>query len=86
MHGGKTRIRMRLKDAAAGSRGLTIAAVTAAAMKRLESVKNGETVSLTVHALPQSAPRFTYNAIGYLPGTIRMPVRFCSRRIWIIWA
>jgi Zn-dependent M28 family amino/carboxypeptidase len=32
-------------------------------------VKDGETVALAIHMVPQSAPRYTYNAIGYLPGT-----------------
>ncbi len=69
MLGGKPRISMRLADAPANHHRLTLAALSAEAMTRLESVKDGETVSLIVHAAPQSAPRFTYNAIGYLPGT-----------------
>ena len=69
MLGGKPRISMRLADASAEHHGVTLAALTPAAMAKIEGVKDGETVSLTVHAMPQTAPRFTYNAIGYLPGT-----------------
>ncbi len=69
MLGGKTRISMRLADAPAEQHRVTVAALSAGAVTRLESVKDGETVSLTVNAAPQTAPRFTYNAIGYLPGT-----------------
>jgi hypothetical protein len=69
MLGGKARISMRLADAPAEHHGATLAALTPAAMATLQSFKDGETVSLTVHAAPQMAPRFTYNAIGYLPGT-----------------
>jgi Zn-dependent M28 family amino/carboxypeptidase len=38
-------------------------------MAKLAALKDAETVSLTVHAVPQAVPRFTYNAIGYLPGS-----------------
>lgn len=69
MVGGQTRIPIRLEDGPAAHSGGTIAALTPAAMAKLSSLKDGETVSLTVHATPQTAPRFTYNAIGYLPGT-----------------
>jgi hypothetical protein len=69
MIGGQTRIPIRLEDAPAGRSGVTIVTLTPAAMTKLEAVKDGETVSLTFHAIPQSAPRFTYNAIGYLPGS-----------------
>jgi hypothetical protein len=69
MLGGKPRISMRLADAPAEHHGATLAALTPAAMVKLSSFKDGETVSLTMHAVPQTAPRFTFNAIGYLPGT-----------------
>jgi aminopeptidase YwaD len=69
MLGGKPRISMRLADAPAEHYGATLAALTPAAMASLQRVKDGGTVLLTVHAVPQGAPRFTYNAIGYLPGT-----------------
>jgi aminopeptidase YwaD len=66
---GKPRISMRLEDEPAEHDGATLAALTSAAMAKLSTVKQGETVSLTVHVVPQTAPRYTYNAIGYLPGT-----------------
>jgi len=69
MLGGQARIPIRLADGPAEQHGVTIAALTPVAMAKLQGFKNGETVSLTVHAAPQTAPRFTYNAIGYLPGT-----------------
>jgi Peptidase family M28 len=68
MTGGKTRIAMRLADAPMHERP-TMVALTPAAMGKMESVKDGETVALAIHMVPQSAPRYTYNAIGYLPGT-----------------
>jgi aminopeptidase YwaD len=68
MLGGKPRISMLLADAPAEQARVTIAALSAEAMTKLESVKDGATVSLTVNAAPQTGPRFTYNAIGYLPG------------------
>jgi hypothetical protein len=67
-NGGEPRIPIHLVDGPAGHR-VSIAALTPAAMAELQHVKDGETVSLTFHAAPQPAPRFTYNAIGYLPGT-----------------
>jgi hypothetical protein len=69
MLGGQTRIPIRLEDGPAEQHGVTIAALTPAAMAKLSRLKQGEAVSLTVHAAPQTTPRFTYNAIGYLPGT-----------------
>ena len=68
MTGGKTRIAMRLADAAVHERP-TMVALTPVAMGKMENVKDGETVALAIHMVPQSAPRYTYNAIGYLPGT-----------------
>jgi aminopeptidase YwaD len=68
MLGGKARISMRLEDGPPEHHAVTLAALTPAAMAKLAALKDAETVSLTVHAVPQTAPRFTYNAIGYLPG------------------
>jgi hypothetical protein len=66
--GGKTRIAMRLADAPARHERPTIVALTPEAMGKIETVKDGETVALAVQVVPQNAPRYTYNAIGYLPG------------------
>ena len=68
MLGGKPRISMLLADAPTEQPRVTLAALSAEAMTKLERVKDGATVSLTVNAAPQTGPRFTYNAIGYLPG------------------
>jgi hypothetical protein len=69
MFGGKPRISMRLIDAPAERGGLTVVALKPQAMAKLKNVKDGETVELAVRAIPESVPRYTYNAIGYLPGT-----------------
>jgi aminopeptidase YwaD len=69
MIGGKTRVSVRLKDAPESRGGVTIVAADAAAMARLTKVKEGEIVTLTLHAVPQTKPRETFNAIGYLEGT-----------------
>ncbi|MGB9418731.1 MAG: M28 family peptidase [Acidobacteriaceae bacterium] len=69
MLGGKARISMRLEDGPPEHHAVTLAALTPAAMAKLAPLKDAETVSLTVHSVPQTAPRFTYNAIGYLPGS-----------------
>jgi hypothetical protein len=69
MMGGKARISMRLEDGPPEHHAVTLAALTPAAMAKVAALKDAETVSLTIHAVPQTAPRFTYNAIGYLPGS-----------------
>ena len=69
MSGGKTRVSIRLKDAPESRGGVTMVMADAAAMAKLTSVKDGETVGLTLQALPFTRPRETFNAIGYLEGT-----------------
>ena len=69
MFGGKTRVSVRLKDAAASRGGVTIVTVGVAAMAKLTEVKTGETVALTLHEVSQTKARETFNAIGYLEGT-----------------
>jgi hypothetical protein len=69
MMGGKARISMRLEDGPPEHHAVTLAALTPAAMAKVAALKDAETVSLTIHAVPQTVPRFTYNAIGYLPGS-----------------
>jgi aminopeptidase YwaD len=68
MFGGKTRVPVRLKDAPAKA-STTMVAVTPERMAKLAQVKDGETVSLTLHEVPQTKPRETFNAIGYLEGS-----------------
>ncbi len=67
--GGKTRVSVRLKDSPERGGGRNIAVLTAAAVARLASEKDGASATLAVQLLPQPVPRDTYNAIGYLPGT-----------------
>jgi len=67
--GGKTRLPMRLKDAPSGGGRASVMSVSASTMAMLAGAKDGETVSLAVHEVPQAKPRETYNAIGYLPGS-----------------
>ena len=70
MVGGKTETPIRLKDAAPAERGqLTVAILHAPAMASLSGVAAGTEVSVSVHRAPESAPRNTFNAIGYLPGS-----------------
>jgi aminopeptidase YwaD len=69
MVGGKTRVSVRLKDAPAQCAGLTIVTVSGETMAKLAAEKDGATVGLTLHTLPLTKPRETYNAIGYLEGT-----------------
>ncbi len=69
MFGGKTRVSVRLKDAAESRGGVTIVTAGAAALAKLAEVKDGDAVALTLHAVPQTKARETFNAIGYLEGT-----------------
>lgn len=69
MFGGKTRVSIRLKDAAEARGGVTIVTAGAASMAKLGRVKDGETVALTLHEVLQTKARETFNAIGYLEGT-----------------
>jgi len=68
MFGGKTRVPVRLKGEP-GRAGATIVAVNPDRLKQLAAVKDGETVTLTLHEVQQEKPRQTFNAIGYLEGT-----------------
>lgn len=67
--GGHTRVGVRLKDSTRPAGGRNIAVLTATAMTRLASEKDGAHAELDVHVKPQATPRKTFNAIGYLPGT-----------------
>lgn len=67
--GGKTRTPVGLKgDPVNAGRG-TIVTVSQATMDRLLKVNSGASAVLAVHPLQQSAPKETFNAIGWLPGT-----------------
>ncbi len=67
--GGKTRTPMGLKgDPANAVRG-TIVTVSQATMDRLLKVDSGASAVLAVHPLQQTAPKQTFNAIGWLPGS-----------------
>lgn len=66
MMGGKTRTPIRLTDDSTPPRGSNIVLVRAEAVAKLTQDGNA---ALTVHEIPPSAPRQTFNAIGYLPGT-----------------
>jgi aminopeptidase YwaD len=68
MFGGKTRVPVRLKGEP-GRAGATIVAVNPDRLKQLAAVKDGETVTLMLHEVPQAKPRATFNAVGYLEGT-----------------
>ncbi len=68
MFGGKTRVPVRLMDGPARA-GITMVAVNGEYIKKLQAMKDGETVSLSLHVVPQAKARETFNAIGYLEGT-----------------
>ena len=68
MLGGKTRTPIRLAEAPAPRASSTVALLRPDAAAKLMAL-SGTTVSATVHELPQAAPRKTYNAVGYLPGS-----------------
>ncbi len=67
--GGKTRTPIQLKGAPAGPGRGSILLVSAVTMQQLLAQGDGAAASLTVHVLPVAAPRRTFNAIGYLPGS-----------------
>ena len=69
MVGGRTRVPMRLKDAPEGRTGATVVALNTAQLAQTAELADGSIVSLTVREVPQTAPRRTYNAIGFLPGS-----------------
>ncbi|HTX76796.1 MAG TPA: M28 family peptidase [Terracidiphilus sp.] len=66
MMGGKTRTPIHLAEENESPRGASLVLLRADAAARLPA---DGTVSLTVHEIPQTAVRQTFNAIGYLPGT-----------------
>jgi aminopeptidase YwaD len=68
MFGGKTRVPVRLKDGPARA-GITIVTVNPDRLSKLAAIKDGETVSLSLHVAQLTKPRETFNAIGYLEGT-----------------
>jgi hypothetical protein len=67
--GGRTRTPIRLAEGPARRGGSNVAIVHGAAAKPLESLGAGAVVSLNVTALPTKESRYTYNTIGYLPGS-----------------
>jgi hypothetical protein len=66
--GGRARTPIRLADAPARRPGSMIWALDASHMKMLESASDGAAVNIQVNVVPQEK-RYTYNAIGYLPGS-----------------
>jgi aminopeptidase YwaD len=66
-NGSKTRVPISLKEDADVAHGATFAAISEAASKGLDSVREGEVVTLTVHA--EVKPRQTFNAVGFLAGS-----------------
>ena len=67
MFGGKTRVNVRLADDPP-RKTPTVILIHAEAAARF-TAKDGTPISITVHALPPTKPRQTFNAIGYLAGT-----------------
>ncbi len=69
MLGGKTRTPIRLAEAREARGGSTALLLRNDAVQQLQAVHDGDTVSLQIHVVTPKAPRHTFNAIGYLPGT-----------------
>lgn len=67
MLGGETRVRVRLAEEPPRKSPSVILLHADAAAKL--NAKDGTQISLTVHEIPQTKPRQTFNAIGYLEGT-----------------
>ena len=67
--GGHTSVPVHLKEEASGqpSAGTTLVAMSEAAARGLDRVRDGQTLTLTVHA--ETKPRQTFNAIGFLAGS-----------------
>jgi aminopeptidase YwaD len=65
--GGKTRVPIRLSEDADRPGAVTLVAISEPAARGLDSVHDGQTVTLTVHA--ETKPRQTYNAVGFLAGS-----------------
>jgi hypothetical protein len=70
MFGGETRVSVRLADAPP-RKSPTVIMVHAEAAAKLPTsdAADGPAVTVTVHALPETKPRQTFNAIGFLEGT-----------------
>jgi hypothetical protein len=66
--GGRARTPIRLVDAPARRPGSTIWALDPGHLKMLEAVSDGTAVSMQVNVVPMEK-RYTYNAVGYLPGS-----------------
>jgi hypothetical protein len=66
--GGRARTPVRLADQPARRPGSTIWALDASHLKMLEGANDGAAVSIQVNVVPELT-RYTYNAIGYLPGS-----------------
>ena len=67
MFGGETRVSIRLADDPPRKTPTMILLHPAAASKL--PATGGAQIAVTVHDVPQTKPRQTFNAIGYLPGT-----------------
>ena len=67
MVGGETRVSIRLADDAPRKMP-TVILLHADAASKLPAT-DGAQIAVTVHEIPQTKPRKTFNAIGYLPGT-----------------
>lgn len=65
---GKTRTPIHLEEDPVGRQGASLVFIRTAAIEKISKLE-GAKAELEVHVVPQSAPRQTFNAIGYLPGT-----------------
>lgn len=69
MLGGRTRTPIRLAEAHESRGGSTALLLRSEAVQQLQSLQDGDTVTVQVHVITPKAPRQTFNAVGYLPGS-----------------
>lgn len=67
MMGGKTQTGIRLAEVKPSRSRLTV--LTARNKAAFDALTAGTSVTVAAHMVPTTAPRHTYNAIGYLPGS-----------------
>lgn len=67
--GGKTSVPIGLKGTKPSRSRVNVLSLKAAAFSALSALPEGEAVHVVVNEMSRAEPRYTYNALGYLPGT-----------------
>ena len=68
-NGGKTHTPVTVAGSPARQQLPTLVTLSPENLDKVEHLGAGTVVSVNVHPVPQTQPRNTYNAVGYLPGT-----------------